>query len=196
MKRNTATRLAATAAGGLLAIGIAGPAAAHDTPAEGFNAVLHGPHHDRLVGDEGWPDCRTVSSDAGDAADELVKPGFDVWVFNATSHTFDPNPAGDLAQIRFTDGTGDEVAIAVPSGAGNPTGFAWWIGPNANPNKLAVSVPQGWTLRDGDFLVQPGPGGPLRGSGHAHLSRSGQRHPTDDPATHHGTDAFAHAVDH
>lgn len=183
MNKNRVIRVAAIVAGGVVTMGVAAPAVAHETPAAGFNAVLHGAHHDRVATDGGWPDCANVVGDAGDAADELVKPGFDVWVFNAQSHSFDPAPAGELAKLRFTDPDGGEVVVTVPGGAGNPSGFAWWVGPAANPNKLAVSVPQGWTLADGDFLVQQGPGGPLRVVVTHTCPDQGEGTPTTPPTT-------------
>lgn len=149
MGKRMFARLGVAAAAGGLALASAGPALAHEMPAPGFNAVLHAGHHDKLATDESaFPQlCGTVREDLGDAADELIKDGFDVWVFNANPSFFDKD-ADPIAQLEFKDLADDAVVVTIPSDA-----FAWWVRPVDEPHLIAVSVPAGWTLSDGDFLL-------------------------------------------
>jgi LPXTG-motif cell wall-anchored protein len=139
-------RLAAVAAGGTLAAAAAAPALAHTEPADGFNAVLHQPHHGVLADNAEFDKCDTVIEDAGEDAELLVKEGFDVWVFNIPSGQFD-GTADPIASVTFSDDGADQT-VTVPG-----TELDFWIGPEANPHLLAISAPAGWTLVDGDFTV-------------------------------------------
>jgi len=146
MGKTLLMRLAAVAAGGILAVAAAAPALAHTEPADGFNAVLHQPHHGLLADNAEFDKCDIVIEDAGEDADLLVKEGFDVWVFNIPAGQFD-GTTDPIATVVFNDGAADRT-VTVPG-----TELDFWIGPAANPHLLAVSAPAGWTLVDGDFAV-------------------------------------------
>ena len=121
-----------------MAVITAVPALAHETPAPGFNAVLHGPHHGLTAdSDEFEQKCEEVR----EASPELIMPGFDVWVFNIPNGEFDES-AASIASIQF-----DSETINIPP----YTDYV--IGPAANPHLLAVAVTAGSTLLDGDFSV-------------------------------------------
>lgn len=152
--RKLLTRLAAGAAGGTLALAAAAPALAHDEPADGFNAVLHGPHHGLLAAAGEFDKCSIVEEDAGDDSENLIKEGFDVWVFNIPSGEFDESAAVILS-VTYQDLDENVQTVEVPGE------YDTWIGPESNPHLVAVSVPAGWTLLDGDFNVASGDG-PVR----------------------------------
>lgn len=147
MGKTLLVRLAAVAAGGTLALAAAAPALAHTEPADGFNAVLHDQHHGLLADDDEFDKCDIVIGDAGEDAESLVKEGFDVWVFNTSPGEVDSS-ADPIATVTFNDLDQAVQTVSVPG-----TDFDVWIGPESNPHLVAVSVPAGWTLVDGDFNV-------------------------------------------
>lgn len=145
---NSLARFATVTAGGLAVLALGGPAAAHEEPQhEEFNTVLHDPHHDKpATGDETWPDCDTVRDRLGGDADLLIKDGHDVWVFYIPDGTFDT--AGAVAQVEFRDPEGSVHAVTVPGGE-----YEFWIGAEGAETHLAIALPAGWTLADGEFAV-------------------------------------------
>jgi hypothetical protein len=151
--RKRPLRLGTAAAGVLVGVAfgpaVTLPAYAHDVPAPEFNGVLHGPHHDKVASDETWPDCDTVAESLGDDADSLIKDGYDTWVFYVPEGEFDVS--GAIAHLRFDDTAGEPWSVPVP---GDGSHGRWLAGDRA---RLAVAVPAGWTLTDGDFAVVNSP---------------------------------------
>lgn len=150
--RNSLARLALTAAtaaaGGAVALAIAGPAAAQEDP--GYNRDLDPLHHDRLSVAERWPACDQVRADLGEGADGLIQEGHDVWVFYIPEGWFDTT--GSVAKIYFTGSGIDLPPVTVPEDTAYRS-YRYWIGPSAMPDLLAVSVPAGWTLSHASFSV-------------------------------------------
>ena len=149
MRRTVRLTIAGLLAGAGAGLALAAPAHAHEMPAPGFNAVLHDPHHDKVATDETWPDCDTVAGSLGADADALITDGHDTWVFYIPEGTFDTS--GAIASLRFEDIAGDPRLVDVP---GDGTYRHWIAG---DTGRLAVAVPAGWTLADGDFAVMGSP---------------------------------------
>jgi LPXTG-motif cell wall-anchored protein len=144
---NLLARLATATVGGAAVLAMGAPAAAHEDPQhEGFNAVLRAPHHDKLATDETWPDCETVRDRLEGDADRLITDGHDVWVFYIPDGTFDTE--GAVARIEFRDPDGTINVADMPGGA-----YESWIGPGDAETHLAIAIPAGWTLADGEFAV-------------------------------------------
>jgi LPXTG-motif cell wall-anchored protein len=139
------SRLAvAAAAAGALTLAAAAPAAAHTDPLPGFDVVLHADHHNKLASyfQNGCDDVR-------EASPELIKDGYDVWVFNIPAGQFDTADGVTTLRVSFQKPDGTQVVVEVPE----TTTYDYWIGNAKNMHLVAVAIPAGWKLLDGDANV-------------------------------------------